>query len=421
MPNFPRLYKLRDKEGDFNLYASSFFPIMELEIPMPPSIPMDYVFTKGTEELFGYYSVTESAGASLIAQSLTSQAYSAQDKLVRLSDGTLYVVYKKELVIDGYRRQIYVKKSVDNGVTWTDETRISTYSGMENQHQNHPSIAVDGSDCLHVVWNGMATGFSYAEQLWYAKYDGEWSTPIRISTYSNMANDLQCWASIAVDGLNYLHVVWRGGATGYTKYQIWYVKYDGTWSTPIRISTYNGMENYFQSIPSIAIDSNNCLHVVWSGSATGYVNWTQVWYVKYDAGWSIPLRISTYSGMENGHQGLPCIAVDFADCLGVVWCGLLTSTLPYLYQIWYAKYNGGWSTPIRISTAEGMENYSQENTTIGFDTSNNIYVLWQGRATGYIYDEKIWYTHCAGAWSTPECLQPLDRNTYPNLRYSRLP
>lgn len=380
---------------------------------MPPSIPLDYVFTKGTEAPYGYYSVTESAGVSLIAESETSQRLAGQDKLVRLSDGTLYVVYQKELAGN---HQIYVKKSVDNGVTWTDETRISTYSGMENWDQNYPSIAVDGSDCLHVVWNGMATGYTYAEQIWYTKYSGTWSTPIRISIYSGMENNYQSRASIAVDGLNYLHVVWLGGPTGY---QIWYIKYDGTWSTPTRLSTAEGMEDYFQGTPSIAVDSNNCLHVVWSGQATGYVNWTQVWYVKYDTGWSTPLRISTYSGMENYHQGADCIAVDFADCLGVVWKGALAYDLPR--QIWYAKYNGEWSTPIRISTADGMENYSQEDATIGFDTSNNIYVLWQGRATGYIYDEKIWYTHYAGAWSTPECLQPLDRNRYSNLRYSRLP
>jgi hypothetical protein len=281
---------------------------------------------------------------------------------VRTSDGTLYAVYFKQL--SGYY-QIYVAKSTDNGATWTGETRISTYSGMESYHQYYPSIAVDSNNYLHVVWYGMATGYTSYYQIWYAKYTTSWQTPVRISTYSGMESYNQSYPSIAVDSNNYLHVVWYGCATGYTSYsQIWYAKYTTSWATPVRISTYSGMESYSQAYPSIAVDSNNYLHVVWYGMATGYTSYYQIWYAKYTTSWQTPVRISTYSGMESYHQYYPSIAVD---------------------------------------------------------SNNYLHVVWYGRATGYTDYNKVWYAEYTTSWQTPTVLQATGHNILPNLRWSRYP
>ncbi|GAI62694.1 unnamed protein product, partial [marine sediment metagenome] len=164
------------------------------------------------------------------SENSTVTAHSNSRKLVRLSDGTLYAVYHKQLA---GKYQIYVKKSTDNGASWIDETRISTYSGMADYHQQYPSIAVDSSNYLHVVWHGMATGYTTRRQIWYAKYTDSWADPVRISTYSGMDTNYQQYPSIAVDFSNYLHVVWHGMATGYTtRHQIWYAKYTTSWADP---------------------------------------------------------------------------------------------------------------------------------------------------------------------------------------------
>ena len=212
---------------------------------------------------------------AVLVSAAVGLTYANQRKLVRLSDGTLYCVYHRT---EAARWQIYVKKSVDNGSTWTDETRISTYAGMDLNHQMTSSIAVDSSDNLHVVWHGYATGFTTRTQIWYNKYDGSsWAGPVRISDYAGMGGQHQRYPSIAVDGSDNLHVVWDGQATGYlTGNQIWYNKYSGgAWAGPDRISDYAGMQSYDQLQAGIAVDSNDYLHVVWAGRSTGHVTNSQ--------------------------------------------------------------------------------------------------------------------------------------------------
>lgn len=351
------------------------------------------------------------------SESATATKHGTSRKLVRTSDGTLYAVYFKQL---SGKYQIYVKKSIDDGQTWTDETRISTYDGMDGEDQTYPYIAVDSNDYLHVVWEGQATGYTTGCQIWHAKYTTSWSTPVRISIYDGMENYNQVYPSIAVGSGNYLYVTWEGMATDYTvNYQIWYSKYTTSWTTPIRISTYDGMDVNYQSGSSITVDSSDHLHVVWCGFASGYIN-PQIWYAKYVTDWVTPIRIST---LEDSDGVYPSIAVDSNNHLHVVWHGV---AMPYVFfnQIFYTKYTDSWSTPIRISALEEAEEgtgHTQNNPSIAVDSNNYLHVIWHGKAIGYTDYVKVWYAKYETSWGTPECLQATGQNIWPNVRWSFYP
>lgn len=343
-------------------------------------------------------------------------SYNNQRKLVRLSNGTLYAVYWKDLA-DKY--QIYVKKSVNGGATWTDETRISVGDGMENYDQNEVSIAVDSNDYLHVVWAGGSTTYGVDDQIWYRKFTTVWGTVTRLSTYAGMDETHQNDPSIAIASNDYLHVTWAGCATGYETWrQIWYRKYIASWGTVTRLTTLTTISQ--PSNPCVTVDSNGYPHVVWGGRFTGD-NWGQIYYTKYISSWSTPIIISTYSGMDDySHQNEPCIAVDSSDYLHVVWNGRATG-FPDDDQIWYAKYTTSWITPVRISTYDGMIDYSQDNPSIGIGADDYLYVIWWGKATGYTDYEKAWSAKYTTSWATPICHQTTGRSRHPNVRWSRYP
>jgi len=381
---------------------------------------MEYVFTEGTGAPYDLmYDDLDGVGPFKIMD--TNNAYASgwgwQRKLVRMSDETLYVVYS-----DG---QLYVKQSADNGTTWTNETRISTGPGMDGWDQYDACMAVDSDDYLHVVFVG--ANATLVEQIYYVNYTSSWSTPIRISTFAGMADGYLQGPVIAVDSNDYLHVVfyWYGYDPGDEYlYQVWYTKNTESWTTPIRIST--GMQDYFQAIVSIAVESNDHLHVVWEGEGIGFAN-RQIWYNTYTDSWAIPVRISVYSDMEDYEQYQPVIVLDSSDNLHVVWygeaSGFTTGT-----QIWYRKYTGSWGAVTRISTYTGMEGYEQGSPnphagglTLASDSDDYIHALWGGKATGLSDQQKIWLGTYTDSWATPVCLQPNGRNRGPNLRWSNFP
>jgi len=339
----------------------------------------------------------------------------SQQKLVRTSTGLLYCLYYKYL---GIYYQVYVSASADNGETWVNETLISV--GMSNGHNYFSSIAIGSNNYVHVVWQGSTSGYTNT-QIWYSKYNGTTPTsPIRLSTYAGMNITSQTSPAIAVDSNNYLFVVWYGYATGYSTREIWIVNYTSSWSAPVRISTYSGMDAGDQKFPCIVVDSNDYLDVLWRGNATGYP-YSEIWFAQYTTSWSTPLVVSTYAGMNDTAQISPALAIDSNDNLYAGWHGSTWEGMDNWAQIWIAKYDGTWGTPVKISTYSGMENYNQADPAIAIDTSNNTHVMWFGRATGYTDYNKVWYAKYTGTWSTPQCLQASGKNQYPTILWSNYP
>jgi len=160
--------------------------------------------------------------------------------------------------------------------------------------------------------------------------------------------------------------------------------------------------------------------VVWHGKADGFTAENQVWYNKYTTSWAGPTRISAYAGMQNYPNGAPSIAIDSNDYIHVVFYG----TAPGLgySQIWYNKYITSWAGTIRISGGEEMQDKYQNYPSIAVDASDHVHVLWNGKATGYMDYDKLWRAKYVTSWGDPELLQDMDYElTYANLRWSRYP
>jgi hypothetical protein len=369
--------------------------------------PMEYVFSKTTATRNIKYDDIAGSGPYDIADAIDSIHGTLSNSgrhLARMSDGKLYCAYHKR---SGGTYSMCVKESSDEGATWTNEVVLQT--GSDNDGN---AIAVDSKDNLHVVWSAKVGTY---RQIYYSMWNGSvWSSPLNI-TYASEHSMLPV---IAVDSNDDLHVTY---SDAWSPYHVYYTKKTtpAGWSTAVSISTLAGMTSYIQYHSSIAIDSNDYVHVVWYGRASGYSQ-AQIWYALWNGSWQTPVLVS--SGLGTGEpQSNPCIAVDSSDNLHVVWYGQKSVTHPTVYQIYYAKYDGSWSTPLRISTYANQLSQNQYYPTVALDEDDNIHVLWEGRASGYTAFDCIWYAVYTTSWATPTPVQSSYDSAYPNLRWSKYP
>ena len=256
-----------------------------------------------------------------------------------------------------------------NGSAWTPATQVSQ-SSEPGLNAELPNIAVDGTNKVHLVWCSSISGSNTHDfehtRIFYAQYNGTWSIPTVISTVPKpVPNDFNYNPCIAIDFNNNLHVVWSSYEHS-IQGSIWYTQYNGTWQTPISITTsavanINGA-NFLQA-PSIAIDSNNYIHVVWQGTYDRSLRTDQIWYMNHTTSWSNPTRISNVSSMNSSDQQYPAIAVDSNNRIHVAW----TSTRENI--LYYSRYDSSWSTPVQIEEYKSVWPHFAWST---FPSSNRV-------------------------------------------------
>ena len=296
----------------------------------------------------------------------SSTAYCYQRKLARASDGTLWCVYHRS---DGTYYQIYVSYSTDGGETWIEE-QVTKVAG----HQYWPSIAIDGEDNVHVVWHGVGWGSnpSYENIQYRKRTSSGWQAQEAVTDKDNT----QCFSSIAVDSEGNIHIAWCGKGWGSNPdyYNIQYRKRTSSGWQPQEAVT---DKDEGQTNVSIAIDSNDNVHVIWKGPGWG----------SNPSYYNIQYRKRTSSGWEkqeavtdkDEHQVNPCVAVDSEDNVHVVWHGAGWGSNPSYYNIQYRKRtSSGWQAQEAVTDA----NNGQYNPSIAIDNEDNVHVVWRGLGWG---------------------------------------
>lgn len=184
--------------------------------------------------------------------------------------------------------------SIYDGENWLGPYEIYGDSAV------YSDVTVDSKGNLHLAWGLCLDPYCDSLEIFYSNYDGEeWSPPVNISNLGGWSVEVE----IAVDSNDFPHVVWEFRKGGN---HIYYTFFNGNnWVTPYKIS---GDEDAF--IPTIALDSQDNVHVAWGGESY------EIWYTIYDGTtWSEPIDISdpTSTGL------CPELALDSIGCLHAVW------------------------------------------------------------------------------------------------------
>ncbi len=166
----------------------------------------------------------------------------------------------------GTDSDIFYKRWNTTTATWTTTEVVSTES---TDNSWFPTIAVDGSGNVHIAWDDYTDyGGSGADyEIFYKRWNATtaaWTTTEVVSTESTGTSILP---TIAVDGSGNVHLVWWDGTNrsgSLVTWDLFYKRWNAitaTWTTTEVVSTESTGSDPFR--PTIAVDGSGNVHIAW--------------------------------------------------------------------------------------------------------------------------------------------------------------
>ena len=181
---------------------------------------------------------------------------SKRPMMIRDSTGNLHLVWHQPDIPNG---EIYYKKSTNSGSTWTSPTRLTWNAGSSWL----PAIAVSLTGTLHVVWEDDVSG---NKEIYHKKSidnGSTWTNPLRLTWTSGETIS----PAVTVDGSGMVLVFWSDNSSG--NYEIFLKRsIDGgsSWMAPRRM-TWNSGESIIQK--NGAYSGGTSTAITWGDSTSG--------------------------------------------------------------------------------------------------------------------------------------------------------
>ena len=273
--------------------------------------------------------------------------------------GALHVVWQDDTPGND---DIYYLSSPDGGTTWTKARRISWTTSISQA----PALAADLWGNLHLVWYDYAPGNYEVYYKSSANGGAAWSKNQRLTWTAGWSGQ----PAIAVDSALNPYIVWSDASPGNS--EIYYKNSpDGgaSWPNVKRLTWSSGISQ----APAIAVSSSGVLHVAWWDNSPGNA---EVYNMRSTTGgiaWTAGKRITWSSADSQG----PAIAVDSASDLHLVWW----DGKPGNAEIYYAKGTGGgasWTPVTRLTWSPG----SSYGPVIAIDYLGSLHTVWYDNTPG---------------------------------------
>ena len=146
-----------------------------------------------------------------------------------------------------------------------DGSGLFTTPSTKTGNSRKPRVILDGSGIYHAVWHDDSNGRS---QIFYSEFDGNnWSIPqlVTLNTQFSMSNP-----DLDIDSQNRVWVVYEDTSWGLTEISV-SVKDSIGWNPKTRITNFKSDKGK----PSIKVDANDNVHLVWEDNRNG--NWEILW------------------------------------------------------------------------------------------------------------------------------------------------
>ena len=291
------------------------------------------------------------------------------NSLVPNTDGSLHISWLQ--TISGINHVYYIHRNSNGNWSSIEDVSLTAFTSSQ------PHLASNGNGKAYLVWDDRENNEDF---LYFSERDeiSGWSSPINISPGLTSRKTFL----IAVDPFEGIHIFWREMDNTKIYEDSIYAVYRpnmGAWTSPVQVVGPNGDKG----IPAIDIDATGIVHAVWANTQ-GFPN--DIYYSSrsLDGTWATPIQISTsgassdvrittsssgklyvlwqsgefyyatksQSGTWGAAQAIPSITafpalfqVDESDNLHLAWQEVTTAPA-ILYSV--RKPNNEWATPIKI-------------------------------------------------------------------------
>ncbi|MEO8512979.1 MAG: exo-alpha-sialidase [Ignavibacteria bacterium] len=312
-----------------------------------------YDIRDGNREI--YYKRSADGGASWGADTrLTNNSALSELPSIAVSGLEVHVVWHDAR--DG-NREIYYKRSLDGGVSWEADTRITDNVEVSQL----PSVSVSGQ-LVSLVWQDSRDG---NEEIYYNRSTNggaSWGTDTRISNAAGNSNS----PSVTVSGL-FVHVVWYDLRDG--NWEIYYKRSsDGgaSWGPETRLTN----NAAFSQLPSVAV-SGQVVSVLWQDERDG--NYEIYYKRSIDGGvsWGADTRLTNNPAPSVN----PSVSVS-GLAVHVVWF----DNRDVNEEIYYKRsIDGGvnWGADTRLTNNTSSSQYSSVAVS-----GSSVHVVWQDNRDG---------------------------------------
>jgi hypothetical protein len=267
-----------------------------------------------------------------------------------------------------------IAKPVDGGQSFTKNVKVN--NDTESADQRSPSITVDNSGIIYVVWNDRRGNTSY-EDIYFAKSTDGGQTFSKNVKINDGAGDRAGYRPIIkVDSKGTIYVVWTDFRNGWDNPDIYFVNStDGglTFGTNFRVN--DGKGATWESWPSMDIDNNDNIYIAWTDRRNGSNDYDIYFTKSTDSGLSFEPNVKVNEDIGGVRQTCPSLAVDDGSNVHIVWRDFRNGGLND--DIYYARsIDSGktFETSMRVNDDNGTE--AQWQPSIAVDDESNVYVVW---------------------------------------------
>ena len=277
--------------------------------------------------MYRFYDAATELWQTTEVVSTESTSNSFKPDIVTDNDGNVHVCWNDptDYNFEGSDYDIFYKyKSITSGLWTTTKVVSSNFGGGTSD----PTLNVDSLGNIHFFWAdatdylGAGTDYDIFHKIYYP-YADFWSAVYVVST---MSNDFSLTPSIVLDEEDNIHLVWEDSAnflgSGGGEQDIFYrcfIKSLGTWGTTSVVSKESTSSSYPNSAgQNIALDSEGNVHITWFDPIYGESLWNAVYRILYKDT-NIWSNVDVISMESTSQSRYPIICIDSADHVYFSW------------------------------------------------------------------------------------------------------